>query len=67
MGELTIRDLRKNMWEYIINLPVKYYDSKETGQIMSRLIEDSSIVNNFISMKLPIMLSQLILFLGLWA
>ncbi len=55
------------MWEYIINLPVKYYDSKETGQIMSRLIEDSSIVNNFISMKLPIMLSQLILFLGLWA
>ncbi|GAB6254274.1 ABC transporter ATP-binding protein [Bacillus cereus] len=64
IGELTIRDLRKNMWEYIINLPVKYYDNKETGQIMSRLIEDSSIVNNFVSMKLPIMLSQLILFFG---
>ncbi|RIN41867.1 ABC transporter ATP-binding protein, partial [Staphylococcus simulans] len=38
---------------HIMHLKMEFFNNNETGQIMSRVTEDTMIINNFISQKLP--------------
>ena len=41
-GENIVAKLRKQLWEKFIKLPVKYFDNVKTGEISSRLVNDTS-------------------------
>lgn len=64
MGEKIIYLLREKLWKRIIYLKSDFFDNNETGEIMSRLIEDTNVINNFISLKLPNVLPSLVSVLG---
>ena len=53
-----IYDIRSILWEHIIKLKC-LFDKNESGQLMSRLTDDTKVINEFISQKLPQLLPQL--------
>ncbi|HAR6173978.1 TPA: ABC transporter ATP-binding protein [Staphylococcus pseudintermedius] len=52
-GEKIIYAIRSVLWEHIIHLKMPFFDKNESGQLMSRLTDDTKVINDFISQKLP--------------
>ncbi|EGQ1729220.1 ABC transporter ATP-binding protein [Staphylococcus pseudintermedius] len=53
IGEKIIYAIRSVLWEHIIRLKMPFFDKNESGQLMSRLTDDTKVINDFISQKLP--------------
>jgi len=49
LGERVILDIRKQVYARLQMLSVSYFDNRETGEIMSRLTNDSEVVEEFIN------------------
>ncbi|SDY37479.1 ABC transporter ATP-binding protein [Thermoactinomyces sp. DSM 45892] len=64
LGEYTIYRLREKMWAHVLRLPIDYFDNNGTGQTVSRLTDDVSTLNNFVSQKVPEFISQALLVVG---
>ncbi|WP_245701227.1 ABC transporter ATP-binding protein [Shouchella lonarensis] len=64
IGEYTIYRLREKMWGHVLKLPISYFDNNETGQTVSRLTDDVSTLNNFVSRSIPEFISQVLLVIG---
>lgn len=63
-GEVIIYHLRLNLWKHLIYLKMDFFDDNESGQLMSRIIEDTNIINTFISERLPSVIPSLITLIG---
>jgi subfamily B ATP-binding cassette protein MsbA len=64
MGEGIVADLRSHVYEHIMTLPVKFFDSRKTGEITSRLTSDVSVVQGTVSSSLASAISQAITLIG---
>lgn len=64
IGEKMIYDIRSLLWEHIIKLKMPFFDKNESGQLMSRLTDDTKVINEFISQKLPQLLPAIITLVG---
>ncbi|PCF87771.1 ABC transporter ATP-binding protein [Staphylococcus intermedius] len=53
IGEKIIYAIRSVLWNHIIHLKMPFFDQNESGQLMSRLTDDTKVINDFISQKLP--------------
>ncbi|WP_086428362.1 ABC transporter ATP-binding protein [Staphylococcus cornubiensis] len=53
IGEKIIYAIRSVLWDHIIHLKMPFFDKNESGQLMSRLTDDTKVINDFISQKLP--------------
>lgn len=53
IGEKMIYSIRSLVWKHMIYLKPKFFTENESGQLMSRITEDTSIINGFISQQLP--------------
>ena len=53
MVKKMIYDIRSILWGHIIKLKMPFFDKNESGQLMSRLTDDTKVINEFISQKLP--------------
>ncbi|GAB5801600.1 hypothetical protein JMUB7527_28540 [Staphylococcus aureus] len=51
---------RQVLWEHIIQLKMPFFDKNESGQLMSRLTDDTKVINEFISQKLPNLLPSIV-------
>lgn len=49
LGERVILDIRKHVYSRLQLLSVSYFDNRETGEIMSRITNDSEVVEEFIT------------------
>ncbi|MBT2762684.1 ABC transporter ATP-binding protein [Paenibacillus sp. ISL-20] len=49
LGEQILSSLRKKLLEKLLFLPVSYYDNNKTGETISRVISDTSIIKSLIS------------------
>ena len=59
-----IYDIRSLLWEHIIQLKMPFFDKNESGQLMSRLTDDTKVINEFISQKLPNLLPSALTLVG---
>lgn len=64
IGEKIIYAIRSVLWEHIIQLKMPFFDKNESGQLMSRLTDDTKVINEFISQKLPNLLSSIVTLVG---
>ena len=64
MGEGIVADLRSHVYAHIMTLPVKFFDSRKTGEITSRLTSDVSVVQSTVSSSLASAISQGITLIG---
>lgn len=63
-GEDVVAKLRKTLWQKLLHLPLKYFDNTKTGEISSRLVNDTSQVKNLLANTLPNAVTSLLQFFG---
>lgn len=63
-GENVVSKLRKQLWQKLLKMPVKYFDNVKTGEISSRLVNDTSQVKDLLASTLPNAMTSLLQFVG---
>ena len=56
----TLKKIRDDMFEHMQTLPVRYFDSRSNGEIMSTYTNDTDSLRQLISQSIPSILSSLI-------
>ncbi|MEJ2292344.1 MAG: ABC transporter transmembrane domain-containing protein [Deinococcales bacterium] len=64
VGEALVADLRKTLFGHLIDLSVRFFEERRTGEITSRLTSDISTVQNAVSQALAQFVNQLITLVG---
>ncbi|HEC2222277.1 TPA: ABC transporter ATP-binding protein, partial [Staphylococcus delphini] len=63
-GEETIYSIREKLWEHLIKLEISFFDKNNTGELMSRITGDTSVINSFISERAPTSVGSIITLIG---
>lgn len=58
ISQRTMRIIRKDLFDHIQGLPIKYFDSQKKGDIMSRFTSDVSSINNIVNEGMTTLLSS---------
>jgi ATP-binding cassette subfamily B protein len=64
MGQHIVRDMRRDLFNKLQSLPLRYLDSQAHGDLMSRLTNDVENVNNIISGSATMLISSLLGLVG---
>jgi len=64
MGQHIVRDMRRDLFDKLQVLPLKYLDTQSHGDVMSRLTNDVENVNNVISGSATMLVSSLLGLVG---
>ena len=64
VGEGVVADLRRSVYERIVQLPVPFFDTRRTGEITSRLTSDASVIQSTVSTSVAQALAQGITLIG---
>ena len=63
-GEGTVADLRSSLFEHIMRLPLRFFESRRTGEITSRLTSDVTVVQGLVSQDLNQFITQFFILIG---
>ncbi len=64
VSQRTMYDIRKDLFEHLETLPIKYFDTHKRGDIMSRFTSDVSTVNSIINDGMTTLISSGITLIG---
>lgn len=64
IGERVVADIRRAVYDHVIALSPGYFDSQRTGEILSRLTVDTSVVQVVVGTSVSIALRNTLTFLG---
>ncbi|NBJ67957.1 MULTISPECIES: ABC transporter ATP-binding protein [Clostridia] len=64
VGQKIVARLRERMWLKLIRLPVSYFDKTRSGELVSRVVNDTGIVKDLISQHFPQFISGIISIIG---
>ncbi len=64
LSQRVVKRMREDLFEAIVNLPVKYLDSHPHGDIMSRMTNDVENISNTISQSLSSLFSGVLTIIG---
>ncbi|WP_226620394.1 ABC transporter ATP-binding protein [Cytobacillus firmus] len=64
VGQKVVARLRDRMWVKLIRLPVRYFDQQSSGQTVSRVVNDTSIVRELITSHFPQFITGIISIIG---
>jgi ATP-binding cassette subfamily B protein len=60
----VVADVRKHIYEHLQALSLRYYEDKQTGQLMSRVINDTELFEQLISHAIPDVIVNIITLVG---
>jgi len=52
ISQHVMKDLRSRLYRKLLALPLSFYESRQTGELMSRVTSDISLVQNLVSVQL---------------
>ena len=61
----VVSDARKYVYEHLQRLSLHFYEDKQTGQLMSRVVNDTDLFERMISHAIPDVLVNVITFIGI--
>lgn len=64
VGQKVVARLRDRMWVKLIRLPVRYFDQQSSGETVSRVINDTSVVRDLITNHFPQFITGIISIIG---
>lgn len=64
IGETIIFSLIQTIWNHILKLPIPFFDKNSIGELLSRLIDDTTVINGFITQTIPRFFPSLITLIG---
>jgi len=65
VSQAALKRLRKELFEQIQNLPLKFFDTHPVGELMSRLTNDIEAINQAVSQNVVSLLSSVLLMGGI--
>jgi len=63
-GQHVVASLREQMWFKMIRMPIPYFDQHASGELVSRIISDTSVVQQVITSYLSQFISGLLTIIG---
>lgn len=63
-GENVVANLRSTLWHKLVRLPVAYFDDVKTGEMTSRLVNDSTQVKELLANSFPQMVTAIMQLVG---
>ncbi|WP_250461181.1 ABC transporter transmembrane domain-containing protein [Microbulbifer litoralis] len=64
MGERVVADLRKAVFDHIVTLHPSYFETNRSGEIMSRLTTDTTLLQHIIGTSFSMALRSSLMFVG---
>ena len=64
IGERTVADLRRDVYDRVIALSPTFFETTRTGEVLSRLTTDTTLLQQVIGTSLSMALRNLLLFVG---
>ncbi|WP_309143133.1 ABC transporter ATP-binding protein [Domibacillus sp. A3M-37] len=64
VGQKVVSSMRDRMWVKLIRLPVSYFDKQSSGETVSRVVNDTSVVRDLISNHFPQFVTGVISIIG---
>lgn len=63
----VVADLRKHVYHHLQRLTLRFYEDKQTGQMMSRMINDTDMFESLIAHAVPDVMVNVVTFVGISA
>ncbi len=60
----VVADLRKHVYEHLQRLNLRFYEDKQTGQMMSRVVNDTDLFEQLIAHAVPDVVVNVLTFIG---
>lgn len=64
LSQTTVRNMREDLFARIVRLPIKYFDTHQHGDIMSRMTNDVENISNTISQSIASLISGALTVVG---
>lgn len=64
VGQRIVANLREKMWKKLIRMPVSFFDKQQSGESVSRIVNDTGIVKDLISHHFPQFVTGIISVIG---
>jgi ATP-binding cassette subfamily B protein len=64
IGERVVADLRKEVFAHLLTLPPGFFEVTRTGEVISRITTDTSVLQGVVGSSLPFAMRNSLLFLG---
>ncbi len=65
VSQRALKQVRADLFEHIQGLPLRFFDSRSTGEVMSRLTNDVEAINTAVSQNLVALLASVLSLLGI--
>jgi ATP-binding cassette, subfamily B, bacterial AbcA/BmrA len=63
-GHKVVASLRVNLWKKLLRLPIPHYDKNQTGDMISRMVNDTSVVKELITENVTNFVTGIISIIG---
>ncbi|VDG33592.1 Lipid A export ATP-binding/permease protein MsbA [Lactobacillus zymae] [Lactiplantibacillus mudanjiangensis] len=63
-GENVVANLRQTLWQKLVRLKVSYFDDVKTGEMTSRLVNDTTQIKDLLANSFPQMITSLLQLFG---
>jgi ATP-binding cassette subfamily B protein len=60
----VVAELRTTVYSHLQKLSLSYYHDKQTGQLMSRVINDTAVLEQLVAHSIPDLLTNVLIFIG---
>ncbi|CUH53232.1 ABC transporter transmembrane domain-containing protein [Shimia marina] len=64
LGELVVTDIRKAVFARVINMSPSFFETLMTGEVLSRITTDTTVIQSVIGSSISIALRNVLLFFG---
>ena len=66
-GWNVVADVRSEIYEHLQCLSLRFYEDKQTGQLMSRAVNDSDLIERLIAHAIPDVMVNVLMLIGVTA
>ena len=63
-GWSVVADVRRDVYQHLQSLSLRFYDDKQTGQLMSQLVNDTDLLEHLIAHAIPDLTANALLLVG---
>jgi ATP-binding cassette subfamily B protein len=63
-GWSVVADVRSKLYEHIQRLSLRFYENKQTGNLMSQLVNDTDLLENLIAHAIPDLAANILMLIG---
>lgn len=64
LGERVVADIRRKVYEHVVGLSPEFFESTRTGEILSRLTTDTTLIQSVVGSSASVALRNMMIFVG---